>query len=172
MIAVRMIALNARNPDVWRYLAGCSGALTTGTLMQIWWDTTDASIWLTLFIFVVMLPSSFALMYPDVHLRRDADRIQADADGKLQSGSQGGPLNPPAIAEWLVTLIIPKRRSESLLGDLAERFHRHVETCGLRRARALYWAEALRSILPILLSAAKKLGVIAAIAEIWRRSHS
>ncbi len=79
--------------------------------------------------------------------------------------------NPPALAEWLVTLII-RRRSENLLGDLEERFHRHVETRGLRRARWLYWAEVLKSILPILWAKARSLGLIAAIAEIWRRAHS
>jgi len=85
---------------------------------------------------------------------------------------QGLATNPPGVAEWLVALIIPKRRSEGLLGDLEERFHRHVKTRGLRRARALYWAEVSRSILPLVSAKARKLGLIAVIAEIWRRSHS
>jgi hypothetical protein len=81
-------------------------------------------------------------------------------------------LSPPLIAEWFVAAIIPKHRSESVLGDLAEWFHKHVETRGLQRARALYWAQALRSILPIVWAKARKLGLIAAVAEIWRRSQS
>ena len=80
--------------------------------------------------------------------------------------------NPPAIAEWLIILIISKRRAESFLGDMEERFRRHVEARGLRRARWLYWAEVLKSILPILWAKARSLGLIAASAEIWRRTHS
>jgi hypothetical protein len=104
---------------------------------------------------------------------------QADRGGKIsetprfppQSRPQCQPINPPGFAEWLLVLIIPRRSAQ--LGCLEERFHRHVDTRGLRRTRALYWAEVMRSILPILWTKARKLGVIALIAEIWRRSsHS
>jgi hypothetical protein len=82
------------------------------------------------------------------------------------------PANPPAIAEWLVALVVAKRSSDGLLGDLEERFHSHAETRGLQRAQWLYWAEVSRSIAPIVWTKAKRLGMIAAIAEIWRRTHS
>jgi hypothetical protein len=112
-------------------------------------------------VFVSMMMSSTALAARNIfvvyYYRRSDTRAVA---------------SPPAIAEWLVALIITKRRSESLLGDLEERFHRHVAARGLRRARWLYWAEVLRSILPILWTKARGLGLIAAIAEIWRRAHS
>jgi hypothetical protein len=107
----------------------------------------------------------------DIYTRR----TQSDGNaGGLDLRSEGRrpPINPPGIAEWFVALIVLRRSSDGLLGDLEERFHRHVETRGLRRARWLYWAEALRSIAPILWGKAKGLGLIAAVAEIWRRTHS
>jgi hypothetical protein len=84
---------------------------------------------------------------------------------------QALPDNPPGLAEWLVALVAPKRRADAVLGDLEERFHRNVDSLGLRRARARYWAEALRSIGPILWMKAKQLGLLALVAEIWRRSR-
>jgi hypothetical protein len=78
---------------------------------------------------------------------------------------------PPGLAEWLVALIVPRRRADAVLGDLEERFHRHVTLRSLQRARVLYWAEALRSIGPILWIKAKRLGFLAVVAEIWRRSR-
>ena len=90
---------------------------------------------------------------------------------RLAQDEAGVQTKPPAIAEWLVTLFVSKR-TEALLGDLEERFHRHVGTRGLRRARALYWAEVLRSIAPMLIVKAKKLGVVALLAELWRRTSS
>lgn len=161
-----MNALQAIKPNVWIRRAADLGGAFGGLLIALWWETTTA--W-TLFNFVLIL-GLFTPAVLDVYTKRT--RSDADAgDAELQSGSQRLIINPPVIAEWFVALIIPKRRSDSLMGDLAERFHRHVETRGLRRAKALYWAEALRSIFPILFAKAKKLGVIAAIAEIWRRTH-
>jgi hypothetical protein len=80
-------------------------------------------------------------------------------------------INPPLAAECLIALVMSDRRAEGLLGDLSERFYRYVKTRGLRHAQALYWADVVRSIFPIVWAKAKKLGAIAAIAEIWRRTH-
>jgi hypothetical protein len=81
------------------------------------------------------------------------------------------PDNPPALAEWLVALIVPRRRADAVLGDLEERFQRDAASRGLRRARLRYWAEALRSVGPIVWIKAKRLGFLALVAEIWRRSR-
>jgi hypothetical protein len=78
---------------------------------------------------------------------------------------------PPSLAEWLIALLVPQRRSDAVLGDLEEHFQRNIISRGLQRARALYWAETLRSIGPILWMKAKQLGVLALVAEIWRRSR-
>jgi hypothetical protein len=81
------------------------------------------------------------------------------------------PANPPGLAEWLIILIVPRRRADAVLGDLEERFQRDVGIRGLRRAQLRYWAEALRSTGPILWMKAKRLGFLALVAEIWRRSR-
>jgi hypothetical protein len=123
------------------------------------------------FVAIVVVAVGLAFGALDIYVLRTRADDGAAADD-AQSEQQSPRANPPSIAEWPVALIVPKRRSESMLGDLEERFHRHVETRGLRRARWLYWAEALRSIAPILSAKSKGLGLIAAIAEIWRRTHS
>lgn len=64
---------------------------------------------------------------------------------------------PPALAEAVLVLLIDKRRSDALLGDLEERFHRDRMTRGLRHARLLYWSRALASIRPLLWPAMKRL---------------
>jgi hypothetical protein len=91
------------------------------------------------------------------------------AFSRLPSSEAVPTTDPPGLAEWLVALIVP--RADAMLGDLEERFQRNVVSRGLQRARALYWAEALRSIGPVLWMRAKQFGVLALIAEIWRRSR-
>jgi hypothetical protein len=98
-------------------------------------------------------------------------RIIAE-DDEARSQAKVARINPPFAAEWLIALLMSSRRAAALLGDLEEKFNRNIESRGVRRARALYWSEALRSIGPILWAKAKKLGVIAVIAEMWRRTHS
>jgi hypothetical protein len=162
-----MNALKAIKPSKLISRVSTLGSAINGLLIALWWETTEVRTFSTFIIFLSFL----ALAVLDIYARRT--RADADAgDVDQQAKSQHLISNPPIVAEWLVALIIMKRRSDGLLGDLAERFDRHVATRGLRRARALYWAEALRSILPILWAKAKKLGVIAAIAEIWRTAHS
>jgi hypothetical protein len=76
---------------------------------------------------------------------------------------------PPSSAEWLLTLLVSRRKADGLLGDLEERFYRNCKNRGPRRARWLYWAETLRSIAPLLWSAAKRIGVVAVVAAAARR---
>jgi hypothetical protein len=57
--------------------------------------------------------------------------------------------HPPALAEWLLTLLVSKRKSEALLGDFAEKFHENVTRRGRQRAAWLYWAQVLNSIGPL-----------------------
>jgi hypothetical protein len=157
-------ALKALKPAPrWLKVTGTATSAFSGLLSVFWWYGA-----VTPFPVIVVSFSAFAMMCLEIYtLRR-----RPDADGNEQNlPSEILPIHPPGIAEVLITLIVPDGRSEPLLGDFEERFHRHVETRGLKMAKALYWAEVLRSILPILVAKAKKLGVIAVIAELWRRSH-
>jgi hypothetical protein len=161
-----MRALKELKPNAWLTCgSGLSGAASGAATYYIWAACDHAWFAAVVVIAGGLLPAL------DIYVKRTrADDGAAGDDAEWEQQSPRA--NPPSIAEWLVALIVPKRRSESVLGDLEERFHRHVETRGLRRARWLYWAEALRSIAPILWAKAKGLGLIAAVAEIWRRTHS
>jgi hypothetical protein len=162
-----MKALKALRPSEWLKWS----LILSGAICGFAWFANAP--WLMKLILSGVLGVYFALIALIVlnHTRRtrsDGDTVGLDT----QSGTQRSSFNPPGGAEWLVVLIVSKRSSDGMLGDLEERFHRHVETHGLRRARWLYWAEVLRSIAPILWAKTKRLGMIAAIAEIWRRTHS
>jgi hypothetical protein len=77
--------------------------------------------------------------------------------------------NAPAIAEALLVLFCPRNRIDALMGDLEERFHEHIRMKGKRRAKLLYWAAVLRSIVPLLWVKVRKAGWIALLFEIRRR---
>jgi hypothetical protein len=128
-------------------------------------DHTPISMWFTGLFF-----SGSVFTYVAIDVYRNIYRAYWPATQLLQSEPQT--VNPPGLAEWLITLLVPSRRADTLLGDFEERFHRNIEMRGCKMARALYWAEVLRSISPLVIAKGKRLGVIAVIAEIWRRSHS
>jgi hypothetical protein len=160
-----MNALKAITSNGWLRI---QAAMTVAVLLSVAYAwTNDAMAWDDWVLAVGGLAVN-GMIALEMHLRQNS----AARDVESQSRAQQSTINPPFIAEWLVALLIAKRRSEGLLGDLQERFHRHIQARGLRRARALYWAEVLQSILPILWAKARSLGLIAAIAEIWRRAHS
>ena len=68
---------------------------------------------------------------------------------------------PPAFAEWLAVLIKAPAMRDAFVGDLEEEFQRDLASFGLNRARRFYWARTLRSIVPLLWHAAKRLGIAA-----------
>jgi len=80
------------------------------------------------------------------------------------------PLRPPAFGEWIITLLVRRKgRAEAILGDLEERLAHDLLKRGERRAHWLYYARVLKSIVPLLWSAIKKLGIFAAVADVARR---
>jgi hypothetical protein len=146
--------------------------LAAGLMTGVWIASSDSPVWGT----INLIMCTFALAVGTLEIytlrtRRDS-QFEAEVQVTVQEVDLRDPVSPPSRAEWLIALLVPKRRVDSVLGDLAERFQRHVAIYGLRRARNLYWAEALRSVLPIAWAKAKKLGMIAAVAELWRRTHS
>jgi hypothetical protein len=75
-------------------------------------------------------------------------------------------LQPPRLAEFLLTLFANSEHGESACGDLNERYSREHEAFGTLRAKRLYWARALRSLWPLLcrvVGRAVKWGVILSI---------
>jgi putative ABC transport system permease protein len=59
------------------------------------------------------------------------------------------PVAPPRLAELLVKLAAPKGERSFVLGDFREAFEERAANEGLLAARAWYWREALRSIVPM-----------------------
>jgi hypothetical protein len=85
--------------------------------------------------------------------------------------SSSRPVSPPPIAQWLVTAILPERRREAILGDLEERLSAETEKFGLSRARNLYRARVVGSLLPLVWHALKQFrvfGLIEAASKLFR----
>ena len=78
---------------------------------------------------------------------------------------------PPGIPEFLVCLCCTKKRyRDKLLGDLDEDFqHDLSKGMTIARARRKYFGGAIRSIIPQLWAAAKRVGIFGFIAYYARR---
>jgi hypothetical protein len=59
-------------------------------------------------------------------------------------------LDPPKIAEFLLTMLASTARADAMVGDLNEHFARDCEKFGRARAVRLYWARTMRSLWPLL----------------------
>jgi hypothetical protein len=84
------------------------------------------------------------------------------------------PAPPPRHAERLLNYVLPRARREEILGDLEEDYYtKWLPKYGAQEARRLYWADAIRSIAPLLWTAVKRSGIIAAIlgAADWLRDR-
>jgi putative ABC transport system permease protein len=58
-------------------------------------------------------------------------------------------MNPPALAEYLLRMIIGPQDRDCVVGDLAEEFReRAVPSMGLAHARRWYWKQVLLSVMP------------------------
>jgi hypothetical protein len=94
-----------------------------------------------------------------------ADLILMDAEARL------GPLalDPPQLAEALISLI-PVKHRENLLGDVEEDYrNRFIPRHGLRMARFLYWVQTVYAVLAFLarpLAGIAGLGLIRKAIEI------
>jgi hypothetical protein len=56
---------------------------------------------------------------------------------------------PPPLAEFLLRFCARTKYQQTMLGDLNETFTRDCAEFGRKRAIRRYWAEALRSLLPL-----------------------
>jgi hypothetical protein len=78
-------------------------------------------------------------------------------------------VSPPALGESLLVLFCPASLADAVLGDLAEQFESEVQKKGIKRARLLYWARAIRSFGPLLVSKLRNTGIWLSVIEIGRR---
>jgi hypothetical protein len=78
-------------------------------------------------------------------------------------------IDPPGIAEFLLTALLKPSQADALTGDLNEHFARDCEKSGRRRAVRLYWARTLRSLWPLLWRAMGKAVKWGAVIDTVRR---
>jgi hypothetical protein len=97
--------------------------------------------------------------------REENDRLRSDADTSLAVPS----FDPPWIAEFLLQLCARTKHQKAALGDLTQTFNRNCAQRGRERATRLYWAEALQSLLPLLLRMVGRIVKWAAILEAIKR---
>jgi hypothetical protein len=77
-------------------------------------------------------------------------------------------LDPPKIAEFLLTALLKPSHADAVTGDLNEHFTRERNELSRDRAVRLYWARTLRSLWPLLRRAigkALRWGVVIAAAR-------
>jgi hypothetical protein len=79
------------------------------------------------------------------------------------------PHPPSATAEFLLKLCATSKRADAALGDMNERFARDYLEFGEARARRLYWAQTLRSLLPLLIQALRRGVAWVAVADALKR---
>ncbi|HEY5256279.1 MAG TPA: permease prefix domain 2-containing transporter, partial [Acidobacteriaceae bacterium] len=77
--------------------------------------------------------------------------------------------SPPAMSEFLFSLLGPEGSIDSMLGDLEERFHADLESVSPSRARWRYRSRVWRSLGPLVLRKLKNWGFLAVILELGRR---
>jgi hypothetical protein len=66
-------------------------------------------------------------------------------------------------------LVVTRRQRDAILGDLEERFHEDVRSCGVDRAISRYRAEAFSTVFHLVWPKLKRLGLFALLVSALRR---
>jgi hypothetical protein len=88
-------------------------------------------------------------------------RLSQDTLGHFGVGQEKKANEPPAAPEWIVSCLVPKKTRDAILGDMKERFHDNLDQGSSARAKRLYWADAVRSVAPLVWRAIKRVGTLA-----------
>ncbi len=77
---------------------------------------------------------------------------------------------PPAFAEIIIGLIMDREPADALLGDLEEDFQADLNAgVSEKRAAWRYTVAAIRAVFPLILAAAKRVGLLGLVADYARR---
>jgi hypothetical protein len=76
---------------------------------------------------------------------------------------------PPKIAEFCLAALLSGVKADAIIGDLNERFQHDLKRYGVRRARHLYSARAIKSLWPLFRRAVARVIKVGIFAEIARR---
>ena len=84
--------------------------------------------------------ADFAVASLDVYSRRTRSPVPESKVEVSSDGLEAQSAATPGVPEFVITLLLPKRRAEAMLGDLAETFQRNIasrfgEQKTLRRIR-------------------------------------
>jgi hypothetical protein len=79
---------------------------------------------------------------------------------------------PPRAAEYLLVLLLPDRLIDGCLGDFEERFRQDLDARGRLFAIIRYWRRVLKSVGPLMIRFAERWGLIAFVADAFRRLFS
>jgi hypothetical protein len=104
-----------------------------------------------------------------VHIEESAKIFESWLTAESTAASTASSTNPPAMSEFLFSVLGPKVRVDSMLGDLEERFHADRESVGKSRARWRYRSRVWRSLGPLICHRLKNWGFLAFLLELGRR---
>jgi hypothetical protein len=74
---------------------------------------------------------------------------------------------PPAFAEFLLAAVTADKLRDAILGDYLEQFHRNCRSIGCARARRIYWAGVIRSLVPLVWSRLRDAGLVGLLFKYW-----
>jgi hypothetical protein len=96
-------------------------------------------------------------------------RFQVALRGDVDEPTSPRRLDPPRLAEFLLTALLKGSHADAATGDLNERFADECEKLGRRRAVWGYWARTLHSLGPLLFRAIGKAVKWGAVIDVVRR---
>jgi hypothetical protein len=96
-----------------------------------------------------------------------SQRIRA-AQERIDALSKEAPVEPPRLAEHLVSFLAPKNTAQALLGDMQEIFQKNLRRLGEKEAQRLYWTEVRASAGKWVFDWLLRIGFFTAVIDYFR----
>jgi hypothetical protein len=134
----------------------------------------------------LILRSVTAISWPESQTTFDfagdtsKELTSSEADSQATSGTNLTkpsamtlPVEPPRSAEFLLFVFLDPSDRDAVIGDLTEEYESElVPRFGLARARAWYWVQVFRSLMPLARTRLKRFCKLAVVAELVHRAWS
>jgi hypothetical protein len=93
-------------------------------------------------------------------------KLRGASGGRVALG-EAPPIEPPVLAEFIISALMERMAGEALLGDMDEIFQEHLARgMSVKHAKIRYWGQAIKSIAPLLWALAKRTGLVLIVARI------
>jgi hypothetical protein len=102
-------------------------------------------------------------------LTLESSRVIWRFTARRLKSAQVSRLRLPLNAEYLLYLLLSKRDSEAVAGDLEERWRKIKKRFGVRRANFWYWTQVIRSLWPFGVAAVKRASGLLALIAAWKK---